>query len=39
VVAVALNTIEISPVSTTAVKLEIQLQDGYSGGILEWKIE
>ncbi|MCD4736692.1 MAG: glycoside hydrolase family 127 protein [Bacteroidales bacterium] len=34
-----LNTIEISPVTTSAVKLEIQLQEGYSGGILEWKIE
>jgi len=33
------NTIEIAPIETTAIRLIIQLQDGYSGGILEWKVE
>ncbi len=33
------NTIEISPVETTSIRLVIELQDGYSGGILEWKVE
>lgn len=32
-------TIEISNVKTKAMKLEIQLQENYSGGILEWKLE
>ena len=34
-----LNTIEIAPVKAEAIRLEIELQDDYSGGILEWKIE
>ncbi|MBE0640295.1 MAG: glycoside hydrolase family 127 protein [Bacteroidales bacterium] len=34
-----MNTIEISQVKTTAMRLEIQLQPDYSGGILEWKVE
>lgn len=34
-----MNTIEISPVKTTAIRLEIQLQPEFSGGILEWKVE
>lgn len=33
------NTIEIAPIETTAIRLVIQLQDVYSGGILEWKVE
>lgn len=32
-------TIEISNVKTKAMKLEIQLQENFSGGILEWKLE
>jgi len=34
-----MNSIEIAPVKTTALRLEIQLQPAYSGGILEWKVE
>lgn len=34
-----MNSMEISPVKTTAMKLEIQLQENYSAGILEWKLE
>lgn len=34
-----MNTIEIAPVKTKALRLEIQLQPEYSGGILEWKVE
>ena len=33
------NSIEISPVKTKALRLAIELQDTYSGGILEWKVE
>ena len=33
------NTIEISSIKTTSVKLVIKLQEGFSGGILEWKVE
>jgi len=31
------NKITFSPVKTTALKLDVELQDGFSGGILEWK--
>lgn len=34
-----LNSIEISPVKTRAIRLEIKLREGYSGGILEFKLE
>jgi uncharacterized protein len=34
-----MNSIEIAPVKTTALRLEIQLQPGFSGGVLEWKVE
>lgn len=34
-----MNTIEIYPVKTTAMRLEIKLQPGYSGGLFEWKLE
>lgn len=34
-----LNSIEIAPVKTKALRLEINLQPEYSGGILEWKVE
>jgi hypothetical protein len=33
------NTVTFAPVTTTALKLEIQLQEGFSGGLLEWKVE
>ena len=33
------NRVEFSPVETTALRLEVQLQPGESGGILEWKVE
>lgn len=32
------NVIAFQPVTTTALRLELQLQDQYSGGILEWRI-
>jgi hypothetical protein len=32
------NTVTFPAVTTTALKVEIQLQDGVSGGILEWKV-
>jgi len=35
----ALNSIEIFPIKTKALRLEVQLQNNFSGGILEWKIE
>lgn len=33
------NSIEISPVKTKTLRLEVELQKDFSGGILEWKIE
>jgi hypothetical protein len=33
------NRVTFTPVETTALRLEVQLQDGVSGGILEWKVE
>ena len=32
------NVVSFEPVSTTAIRLVVQLQQEYSGGILEWKI-
>jgi hypothetical protein len=32
------NTVRFNPVQTTAVRLNVQLQSGYSGGILEWQV-
>ncbi|MDR3233303.1 MAG: glycoside hydrolase family 127 protein, partial [Planctomycetaceae bacterium] len=31
------NTVEFDAVETRALRLDIQLQDGFSGGVLEWK--
>ncbi len=31
------NAVAFAPVTTTALRLELQLQNGFSGGILEWK--
>lgn len=32
------NTVTCDPVKTSALRMEVQLQDGWSGGILEWKV-
>jgi hypothetical protein len=32
------NQVSFSPVETTALRLEAQLQPNFSGGILEWKV-
>ena len=33
------NTIRFTPVRTTSLRLEVELQDGWSGGVLEWKVD
>jgi DUF1680 family protein len=33
------NNVTFSPVETTALRIEAQLQPGWSGGILEWRLE
>jgi len=33
------NRVTFTPVTTTALRVEVQLQAGWSGGILEWKVE
>jgi len=33
------NRVEFDPVKTSAVRLEVTLQAGHSGGILEWRID
>lgn len=33
------NRVTFSPVTTTALRLEVQLQPEWSGGILEWRVE
>jgi len=33
------NTVNFKPVKTTAIRIKAQLQEGESGGILEWKIK
>ena len=33
------NTISFAPVCTTGLRIEAQLQQGESGGIIEWKVE
>lgn len=33
------NRVAFDPVTTTALRIEIQLQPDYCGGILEWKVE
>ena len=35
----AWNHVEFPAIETTALRLEVQLQAGFSGGILEWKVE
>ena len=31
------NKVTFAPVTTTALRVEVQLQDGFSGGILCWR--
>jgi hypothetical protein len=33
------NRVDFSPVETTALRVETQLQPNYSGGILEWTVK
>jgi hypothetical protein len=33
------NEVELEPVETSSLRLEVQLQNNYSGGILEWRLE
>jgi len=33
------NELSFKPVKTSALRIEVQLQDGWSGGIHEWKVE
>jgi len=33
------NRVGLEPVRTRAVRLEIELQDGWSGGVLSWKVD
>jgi hypothetical protein len=32
------NSVSFSPVRTSALRIEVQLEAGYSGGILEWRV-
>ncbi len=32
------NSVNFKPVKTTSLKIEVQLQKGFSGGVLEWKV-
>jgi hypothetical protein len=34
----AYDTVTFDQITTDALRIEVQLQDGYSGGILEWKV-
>jgi hypothetical protein len=33
------NRVGFEPVETTALRIEVQLQPEWSGGILEWRVE
>jgi hypothetical protein len=33
-----LNSVTFQPVTTTAIRLEVDLQENVSGGILEWRL-
>ncbi|MDB5357733.1 MAG: transcriptional initiation protein Tat [Phycisphaerales bacterium] len=35
----AFNRTPFAPIETSALRISVQLQDGFSGGILEWKVE
>ena len=32
------NTVEFDPVTTTALRVEVSLREGFSGGVLEWRV-
>jgi hypothetical protein len=32
------NVVEFEPVATTALRVEVQLQANFSGGVLEWRL-
>ncbi len=34
-----LNRVRITPIETKALRLEVQLQPNFSGGVLEWRVE
>jgi hypothetical protein len=33
------NRVTFDAVETTAIRLEVRLSEGFSGGILEWRVE
>src|SRR5262249_15252753 len=33
------NSVQFDPITTSALKIEVRLQDQMSGGILEWKVD
>ena len=35
----SVNRVTFTPVTTTALRLEVQLQPHFSGGILEWRMK
>jgi hypothetical protein len=35
----AYDVVEFDAVETTGLRIDIQLQDGFSGGVLDWKVE
>jgi hypothetical protein len=35
----AFNDVEFGPVTTDALRIEVKLQNGYSGGMLEWRVK
>jgi hypothetical protein len=39
VVRDAWNTVKFTPVRTSALRLEVQLQKGWSAGVHEWKVK
>jgi hypothetical protein len=32
------NRVTFQPIQTTSLRIEVQLQQGWSGGVLEWKV-
>ena len=33
------NRVRITPIETTAIRLQVQLREDFSGGVLEWRVE
>jgi hypothetical protein len=33
------NHADLEPLTTDALRIEVQLQPGYSGGVLEWRVK